>query len=281
MVETPKTKRTSRMVMTRIVLMTIYLKCRYLWSQLYLHRMNVLFIQETVRIIVALIDSRDATNTRHFEGTTLTSQSKRMEERMHSWSCCYINDLTNYEQAAPTLSWPMTAAVVVDFVEDQTKQQNRQNMTWLLPRNTWSVRLQGRTLPDFKARSRLPRGYLHKLVEIKKEELKLPGDVNVSLKTIQSCQFTKSLNLMHPGTPSPLRDIDEIILPPGIQMARITQPMRPPEIIALVNLFHWGGPSRSAHNFRHDSFDWDPQGLPNTTIVIYHVETNEVCSLPL
>ncbi len=56
----------------------------------------------------------------------------------------------------------------------------------------------------------LPNGYLQKLVDTKKEELGIPDDVRISLKTIKNHQFRKSLTSQHPGTPSPLQEVHKI-----------------------------------------------------------------------
>jgi hypothetical protein len=84
---------------------------------------------------------------------------------------------------------------------------------------------------------RVPKGYLKKLEAEKREELGIESTVNINLRSIQARQFGKYLTPLHRGTPSPLRELERIVLPIVMQMAKVRQPMRPPEVIALVNSF--------------------------------------------
>ncbi len=95
----------------------------------------------------------------------------------------------------------------------------------------YSAKLNGKT----NTKSRLPKGYLQNLVEAKRKELQIPKDVKISLQTIQNRRYTKSLTPQHRGTPSPLQELDKLILPTVMEMARTQKQMRPLEIVALVN----------------------------------------------
>ncbi len=58
--------------------------------------------------------------------------------------------------------------------------------------------------------SQLPNRYLQKLVDIKKEELGIPDDIEISLKTIKIRQFRKSFTSQYPVTPSTLQEVDKL-----------------------------------------------------------------------
>jgi hypothetical protein len=73
------------------------------------------------------------------------------------------------------------------------------------------------------------------MIEKKKIELGLANDVKIKVNTIRSRTSKKSVVSLHPGTPSLIKEIEVLVLPTIIQMARIRQPMQPPEVIQFVN----------------------------------------------
>ncbi|HSN66077.1 MAG TPA: hypothetical protein VLS94_05525, partial [Fusibacter sp.] len=84
---------------------------------------------------------------------------------------------------------------------------------------------------------RLPIGFLEELIKKKRDELGLPDKEKISMKTIRNRREKnrKSLTPKHPGTESPMAAIEQLILPTIIQMGKIRQPLRPPEVIELAN----------------------------------------------
>ena len=87
--------------------------------------------------------------------------------------------------------------------------------------------------------SRLPKGTLKEMIKEKSKKLQVPDSVSSSIseRTIRNRleKNRKSLCPKHRGTPSPMAAIDQLVLPIVKGMARMMQPMKPPEVVALAN----------------------------------------------
>jgi hypothetical protein len=87
--------------------------------------------------------------------------------------------------------------------------------------------------------SRLAKGTITNLIKTKSKELNVPEAVasTISNSTVRNRldRNRASQTPKHRGTPSPLAEIEELVLPIVKGMSRIMQPMQKPEIIALAN----------------------------------------------
>ena len=76
------------------------------------------------------------------------------------------------------------------------------------------------------AESILPKWHLQNLIDAKKVQFHVSGNIKISLKTIKKRRFRLCLTSNHCGTQSPLDELDKVILPIVIQSARIRQQWR-------------------------------------------------------
>jgi hypothetical protein len=87
--------------------------------------------------------------------------------------------------------------------------------------------------------SRLANGTIAKLIETKSKELNVPKAVasTISHRTVRNRLDPNraSKTPKHRGTPSPMAEIEELVLPIVKGMSRIMQPMQKPQVIALAN----------------------------------------------
>lgn len=88
----------------------------------------------------------------------------------------------------------------------------------------------------------LPNNYLKKLIERKKEEYGIDGEVEINSRTIMKRYQRHAkdperhqLESVHPGTSSPLHDVEKVILQIIFGMQQVRQPMYKEEVIALMN----------------------------------------------